>query len=80
MWSMDELLVLQIFVTQSLSMVQLKKLLPFYTSDFHGNTEPDDPCQNSSTSSDKWCYCGGPEEGQMICCDNKKCPIVWQIV
>ena len=49
---------------------------PFYcntqtSSDFHGNTEPDDPCQNSSTSIDKWCYCGGPEEGQMICCDNK---------
>ena len=77
------------FLTQSLSMVQLKKFFfkygvlpewntkaPFYcntqtSSDFHGNTEPDDPCQNSSTSIDKWCYCGGPEEGQMICCDNK---------
>ena len=101
MWSMDELLVLQIFpdpefidgaieeVTSFFKYGGLPELLgkwntkaPFYcntqtSSDFHGNTEPDDPFQNSSTSSDKWCYCGGPEEGQMICCDNKKCPIVW---
>ena len=41
------------------------------------NTESDDLCQNSSTSSDKWCYCGGPEEEQMIWCDNQKCPILW---
>ena len=45
------------------------------SSDFRGDET--DQTQSSSTSSDKWCYCRGPEEGQMICCDNKKYPISW---
>ena len=26
---------------------------------------------------DKWCYCGGCEEGEMIACDSDTCQIVW---
>lgn len=31
--------------------------------------------ENSST--DNWCYCRGPESGEMIACDGDACSIVW---
>ena len=33
---------------------------------------------NTSTNKDaEYCYCGGPEEGAMIGCDNTNCKIEW---
>ncbi len=26
---------------------------------------------------DTFCYCGGPEEGEMVGCDNSKCSYQW---
>ena len=26
---------------------------------------------------ERWCYCGGEEEGEMICCDDERCKIQW---
>ena len=31
----------------------------------------------STSSSDVYCYCRGPESGEMIACDNASCPYVW---
>ncbi|PFX16636.1 hypothetical protein AWC38_SpisGene19074 [Stylophora pistillata] len=26
---------------------------------------------------ERWCYCGGKEEGEMICCNDERCKIQW---
>ena len=31
----------------------------------------------STSSVDVYCYCRGPESGEMITCDNASCPYVW---
>ena len=31
----------------------------------------------STSSADIYCYCRGPESGEMITCDNASCPYVW---
>ena len=39
----------------------------------------DKPGPSGSTSSNEstFCYCNGPEEGDLIACDNKTCGIEW---
>lgn len=33
--------------------------------------------QNITDAEERWCYCDQVESGQMICCDNQNCKIVW---
>ena len=40
------------------------------------DTSNDDDTDTSS-GDQLWCYCSGPERGNMIMCDNKSCAIVW---
>jgi len=36
-----------------------------------------DDSDNNDENNQRWCYCRKPEEGSMIGCDNKDCPIQW---
>ena len=44
-----------------------------------GSTSRNEPRLTGSTSSNEhtFCYCNGPEEGDMIACDNETCSIEW---
>jgi len=48
--------------------------------------EPSTSCQPGVTpdldtrsvdGDEKFCFCNGPDEGSMICCDNDNCKIMW---
>ena len=42
------------------------------------NAETSDSDSNGhQLSENKYCYCGGPEEGTMIACENEDCAIEW---
>jgi len=40
-----------------------------------GNSSAGDDASDSTVQT--FCYCHGPEEGDMIACDNPKCTIEW---
>ena len=53
------------------------------TNDVILNSTPVDQCSSSSlivqnlTAEDVYCYCKGPEEGEMVACDNNDCKFKW---
>ncbi|XP_028297385.1 uncharacterized protein LOC114459273 [Gouania willdenowi] len=33
--------------------------------------------QHAQKAKEVWCLCAGPEEGEMVACDNQNCPVQW---
>jgi len=56
---------------------EAKRRRVHYEEEDEEEDEIEDEVEEQQPKEETYCYCGGPSEGQMIGCDNEKCPMAW---